>query len=409
MPTMKTRSKVFVMGATATGVLAIGLGAGAQRLLVKQDTYLATAGGSVGVGTATPSSKLTVAGGPIYQPDTRATQLVLNAPGAYYAGIQNTDAQKWSLSYGNIPGSLALGTPVLTWGSDGNVGIGTPTPASRLTVSSGPIFQSDYNATQLVLNAVGTYYAGIQNTAAQKWSLSYGNIPGSLALGTPVLTWGADGNVGINTTTPSYKLSVSGPGAFDTLESINGSGDPLEINYYTAAPTKICATAGCSVATYFAPTTGNVGIGTNAPTYKLHVVGTAAGTSWTNLSSREYKDDVRYVASSEYDQMLAKVVAMKPARYRYKAAYTDDQSVHLGFIAEEMPRDVLSPNGKGVDTYELVTYLAGAVKAQQAQLKTQEALLKAQREQLTAQREQLTAQRDKMARLEELVRKIAAR
>jgi hypothetical protein len=116
---------------------------------------------------------------------------------------------------------------------------------------------------------------------------------------------------------------------------------------------------------------GNVGIGTAAPTYKLHVVGTAAGTSWTNLSSREYKDDVKYVDASEYDQMLARVVAMKPARYRYKSAYTDDPSVHLGFIAEEMPKDVLSPNGKGVDTYELVTYMAGAVKAQEARLEAQ--------------------------------------
>ena len=50
-------------------------------------------------------------------------------------------------------------------------------------------------------------------------------------------------------------------------------------------------------------------------------------------------------------------------------------ALRLGFIAEEMPKDVLSPNGKGVDTYELVTFMAGAIKAQQARIDRLEARL----------------------------------
>lgn len=62
---------------------------------------------------------------------------------------------------------------------------------------------------------------------------------------------------------------------------------------------------------------GNVGFGTKNPNYKLHVNGTAASTSWTNFSSREYKENIKKVDSSKHDEMLTKL--MKAQQEKIKA------------------------------------------------------------------------------------------
>lgn len=59
--------------------------------------------------------------------------------------------------------------------------------------------------------------------------------------------------------------------------------------------------------------------------------------------------------------------------YNYKEEYGDNHSTKLGFIAEEMPKEVLSKNGKGVDVYELLSYTIGAMKAQQKKIEELEA------------------------------------
>ncbi|MCX6788281.1 MAG: shufflon system plasmid conjugative transfer pilus tip adhesin PilV, partial [Candidatus Jorgensenbacteria bacterium] len=92
----------------------------------------------------------------------------------------------------------------------------------------------------------------------------------------------------------------------DTINS-GVSGDTLEINYRRPGPTKICATAGCGTFSAWFGTDGNVGIGTTSPGYKLDVAGdiraqsawlrTTGSTGWFNetYSGGFYMQDVTWV------------------------------------------------------------------------------------------------------------------
>ncbi|XKT75440.1 MAG: immunoglobulin-like domain-containing protein [Patescibacteria group bacterium UBA2103] len=106
---------------------------------------------------------------------------------------------------------------------------------------------------------------------------------------------------------------------------------------------------------------GNVGIGTSAPEYKLHVLGDAAATSFVNISTREQKKGIAYLDEARKEDILEKLKEVQIAEYRYN--YEDDNNpLRLGLIAEEAPTEVLSVSGKGVDIYKLATFTLASVQ-----------------------------------------------
>lgn len=135
---------------------------------------------------------------------------------------------------------------------------------------------------------------------------------------------------------------------------------------------------------------GTVGINTANPNnaYKLHVAGPALATAWQTGSSREYKKDIRKVPAYEHKQMLERLMSMDLSTYQYKQAFGGDGDTKLGFIAEEMPGEVLSRDGKAVDLYALLSYTIGAIQEQQREI-IEVAALKAENKTLRAQTEGL--------------------
>ena len=187
-----------------------------------------------------------------------------------------------------------------------------------------------------------------------------------------------EGRVGIGTMNPPEKLSVLGGSvAVRVTQDTNwGGGIYFQEQYlnmglfYDGWPNALyLGWKGSNPMYLTVEEGGNVGIGIMDPSYKLHVNGTAAGTSWTNLSSREYKENIKKVDASVHNDMLDRLMELDLNTYNYRQEYSDDTSSKLGFIAEELPEEVLSKDGKGVDIYELLTFTIGAMKAQQKEMK----------------------------------------
>ena len=196
----------------------------------------------LGIGTNSPSRKLSLHGGTgsVYM------NFLNNTTGPNYddglmVGITNTDAFIWN--YENTPLQFAtnnLNRMVIT--SAGNVGIGTTTPAQRLVVDGNAHF-------------TGPVGIGITNTDASA----------PLRLSSTSTTRTAIFLE--NTTSENYAIQTVGSGVagrvgnFEVWRTGTGGGPVLTIK-----------------------PTGDVGIGTNAPAAKLHVVGTTKlGSAGVNI------------------------------------------------------------------------------------------------------------------------------
>ena len=175
--------------------------------------------GNVGIGTSSPSVKLQVNVGTVLIETTASNskaQLLLGSAGANYGQIQNDSTGVWSLGYG--AGYSSLGTPVLTWNTSGNVGIGTSSPSAKLnavgTGDTSGIFETTgtSNAASLIIRSgngttSGLYaYARFVNndTNAQDWRIgTYGtnnlSIVNAKAGTTPVVL-DSSGNLGLGGT-----------------------------------------------------------------------------------------------------------------------------------------------------------------------------------------------------------------
>ena len=308
--------------------------------------------GNVGIGTTSPSAKLTVSGN-IYQTWLDSNKNYVNYyDSSYYQGMEG-DATNRILSIVNrnmdgaptgAQGSIQFKTgtvpaTAMTVAVNGNVGIGTTNPRSKLNVAgngantggNGLIVGTVGEAisTAVALNAevgrfeigfpgwrdmeqnqIGAKIAGIRknyyqnnNALVQATELAFFTGDGNNEGGTSNLIDTSsermridqNGNVGIGTTGPVSKLHLKqGTGGHvaadgvviqkgDTTQSWSNWMDGANnLNWAFGATSALPSTSQVSISS-----TGNVGIGTTAPSGKLQVV----GGIWAGSAANSYITD----------------------------------------------------------------------------------------------------------------------
>jgi len=202
----------------------------------------------------------------------------------------------------------------------------------------------------------------------------------------------ANGYVGIGTASPTQKLHVYSDATADSVVSLGFSalsGPALNIGYGGASLGRSAAfinvrpdasavgpnpSLRLMTANAMALVIDNqqyIGLGgVTDPTAPIeHISGaklTAAGV-WQSVSSRAAKMDIHAMDAAEAVEALRE---LEPVHFEYKAQPDDPQ---VGFIAEDVPEIVATPDRKTLNPLEIVAVLAKVVKEQQ---KTIEALSK---------------------------------
>ena len=286
--------------------------ASTTELQSTSDSWFATGGGRVGIGTINPLTVLDVLG------IASSTLFYANAgtaaaPSFSFAGNQNA-----GMYNGGIANEIRFSTASadrLTIKADGKVGVNTTSPNGQFDIS----VTTGTNALQITNSSAATN---------KKWII----FPTTNSVSTDLtfhdtadrVTFQAGGNVGIGTTGPGYKLDVrgaigdilAGKGQFvalDTTAQAAGVGGSIDLggNYRSAgdysAFTRIAAEKANSTDNNYGynlgfyvttngganygtkvmtmDSTGNVGIGTTAPGAKLTVTGTSAAQPSSGTSS----------------------------------------------------------------------------------------------------------------------------
>ena len=275
--------------------------------------------GNVGIGTSSPLTELNVQGGigaaSPTELTTRANAMFSLSASAtntrLYQGVESgTTVWLQAQNSDNSAKAIAI-NPV-----DGNVGIGTSSPSSKLEINNGNL---------LVGNAVNNFTILVSRTGANASSVkigAYTNEPdiqwtytGSGALRFTDATANAErmridssGRVGIGTASPGGKLDIASPSGYygssnpilnTQYNSIQTFKMYLESDWYTHLASVLVAgqTNGLAFDTNGAErmritSTGNVGIGTSSPTPKLDVAGNIGfGTGGTFGAGQLFSDN----------------------------------------------------------------------------------------------------------------------
>ena len=189
----------------------------------------------------------------------------------------------------------------------GNIGIGTDAPAQKLDVRDGDLILSSSNAgnahrTSFIeftgsyarINSVANQGSTGSSNYAAGWNFTTRNYTGSAFETLTPFTIQANGNVGINDSSPSSQLVVkaksddnpalqlyrqSTGGDIASIIWQTGSGTQAKINYRGAAGANegmqfYTAGGSSSQLRMIIDHSGNIGIGTNNPTGKLHLADT---------------------------------------------------------------------------------------------------------------------------------------
>ena len=243
------------------------------------------------------------------------------------------------------------GTEAMRILNNGNVGIGTGAPTSKLNISGGGV----------------RIFNGFPNNSTVRPSintLSIGNyeIRGVGGAGAAIQADGGDDGF--------LRLSAGGGNASSTQSYIDLSGysglSDMDKNI-------VIGTSGTERMRI--NSTGNVGIGTSAPSVMLHVNGDIIANSIAGSSDIRFKQNVRSVVNA-----LDKVKALRGVYFNWNQKAFPNNNFgaqdELGFIAQEVEKvvpeivtkDKTNEAYRSVKYDKLVALLVEAIKEQQKQI-----------------------------------------
>ena len=104
--------------------------------------------------------------------------------------------------------------------------------------------------------------------------------------------------------------------------------------------------------------------------------------SYKYNSSRQLKRDIKPLTNEECSLILDKLGETEICRYRFLSDGNEGE-VHLGMIAEDVPDEISSTDGKSINLTDTVDMLLAAVKAQSREieeLRAEIAILKERRD-----------------------------
>lgn len=299
---------------------------------------------------------------------------------------------------GTILFQVTAGAPAnsLVVSSTGRVGFRTATPVLDLHANT-----SNTPGIRLEQNSSGGFTAQTWDIAGNEANFfirdvtSGSRLPFRIRPGAPTssIDIAANGNVGIGTASPVKRLHISAANSqiFVTRPAAT-AGNYALINFGTNDIEKFLFglnadsdpgvdklsffdTAFSSLTPVMTFTGGNVGIGTQSPTDKFVVNGTASkpgGGTWAVFSDERLKS-----VRGKYNSGLKAVMRLQPLRYEYKpdnAMGIRSEGEHIGFAAQavqEVIPEAVTTNSDGflmVNNDPIIWTMLNAIKEQQKEI-----------------------------------------
>ncbi|HET8782389.1 MAG TPA: hypothetical protein VFM63_08225 [Pyrinomonadaceae bacterium] len=279
------------------------------------------------------------------------------------AFLPGSAAAQWTTNGNNINNT-----------NSGNVGVGTTAPNAKLHVAGGiyssqVIESANTSGFRLVVTGPGDTRA--------TWSYDGGATTTRLTSASNVRTsFGSNGindrmfldlsgNLGINTTAPGGKLHIEGAmaapavsgtgmnstirvGALPSTNLVLDMGVDANSSVYTWLQSRNATNYALNYSLALNPNGGNVGIGTNNPTTKLHVVGDGniTGTLTAGTFTAKYQDIAEWVPSSQ-ELAAGTVVVLDSTKANNVVASHQAYDTHVAGVITAQPGLTLGESGDG--------------------------------------------------------------